>query len=393
MFGQATASRKCHPAAPSEASPPDPQPGLPATASLDRYDAILLLLPTDAKPAVGLPIPAAGRHCIAMREGAHAEVRTVTLDNHRQTLGVLGYCRKDADEFELLRVAGLLAQRHSRTGRSRCVWRWSCRRRSDRAAWQEAVYAALAAHCLPCPATKPDRQNARRFSIDAFGESSLDARARERHGRSQQSGAAPDVAAAERAGCGGVPRACWRHWRGATALRCAGTAKLLSTRLGAGAFLAVSRGNPRRDAGIAHLSYTPRNAASRRADLALVGKGVLFDTGGTNLKPHKSMLDMHTDMAGSAVALATIVAAAQLRAPLAIDAWLAITENNIGPEAYRPQEVVRAMNGTTIQVIHSDAEGRMALADTLALAARRRPRAMLDFATLTGPASTRSPSA
>src|SRR5262249_36554054 len=107
-------------------------------------------------------------------------------------------------------------------------------------------------------------------------------------------------------------------------------------RLGAGAFLAVSRGNPRRDAGIAHLSYAPRKRSkSGRPDLALVGKGVLFDTGGTNLKPHKYMLDMHTDMAGSAVALATIVAAARLRAPIALDAWLAITENNIGPKAYR----------------------------------------------------------
>jgi leucyl aminopeptidase len=96
------------------------------------------------------------------------------------------------------------------------------------------------------------------------------------------------------------------------------------------------------------------------------------------------MLEMHIDMAGSAVALATIVAAAQLRAPVTLDAWLAITENSIGPKAYRPQEVVRALNGTTIQVIHSDAEGRMALADTLALAARRKPHAMLDFATLTG---------
>ena len=66
------------------------------------------------------------------------------------------------------------------------------------------------------------------------------------------------------------------------------------------------------------------------------------------------------------------------------DAWLAITENNIGPNAYRPQEVVRACNGTTIQVIHTDAEGRMVLADTLALAARTRPRLTIDFATLTG---------
>ena len=115
-----------------------------------------------------------------------------------------------------------------------------------------------------------------------------------------------------------------------------------------------------------------------------MGKGILFDTGGINLKPHRSMLDMHTDMSGSAVALASLVALSELRAPLAADAWLAITENNIGPSAYRPQEIVRACNGTTIQVIHTDAEGRMVLADTLALAARTRPRLTLDFATLTG---------
>ena len=128
-----------------------------------------------------------------------------------------------------------------------------------------------------------------------------------------------------------------------------------------------------------------RGARARgRPDVALIGKGILFDTGGINLKPHRSMLDMHTDMTGSAVALATLVALAELRAPLAADAWLAITENNIGPEAYRPQEVVRAANGVTIQVIHTDAEGRMVLADTLALAARTRPRFMIDFATLTG---------
>jgi leucyl aminopeptidase len=103
-----------------------------------------------------------------------------------------------------------------------------------------------------------------------------------------------------------------------------------------------------------------------------------------NLKAHRPMLDMHTDMSGSAVALATLIALAQLRAPFAADAWLAITENRIGPRAYKPQDVIRAANGVTIQVIHTDAEGRMVLADTLALAARTRPRFMIDFATLTG---------
>jgi leucyl aminopeptidase len=115
-----------------------------------------------------------------------------------------------------------------------------------------------------------------------------------------------------------------------------------------------------------------------------VGKGILFDTGGINLKPHKSMLDMHTDMSGSAVALATLVALAELKAPIAADAGLAITENRIGPQGYKPQDVVRASNGVTIQVIHTDAEGRMALADTLALASRTQPKLIIDYATLTG---------
>jgi leucyl aminopeptidase len=156
-------------------------------------------------------------------------------------------------------------------------------------------------------------------------------------------------------------------------------------RLGAGAFLAVTRGSARRNAGILHLRYRPRAKGKRMArPIALVGKGLCFDTGGTNLKSHKSMLDMHTDMGGSAVALATLIALAELRYPRPVDAWLAIAENRIGPEAYQPQDVVTAMNGTTIQVIHTDAEGRMVLADTLTLASRGKPAAIIDFATLTG---------
>lgn len=154
-------------------------------------------------------------------------------------------------------------------------------------------------------------------------------------------------------------------------------------RLGAGAFLAVARGNGLRDAGIAYLSYRPRGAAAAAA-ISLVGKGICFDTGGTNLKAHKSMLDMHTDMEGSAVALGSLYALHSLRSPLAVDCWLAITENRIGPLAYKPQDVVRAANGTTIQVIHTDAEGRMVLADALSLASAKKPRAIIDYATLTG---------
>ncbi|MDP8985095.1 MAG: leucyl aminopeptidase family protein [Pseudomonadota bacterium] len=167
-------------------------------------------------------------------------------------------------------------------------------------------------------------------------------------------------------------------------------------RLGAGAFVAVSQGNGARDAGIAHLAYRPGGRAAgatpsgrappsaARPSVSLVGKGICFDTGGTNLKTHKGMLDMHIDMEGSAVAVGSLYALHALRSPLAVDCWLAITENRAGPLAYKPQDVVRAYDGTTIQVIHTDAEGRMVLADTLCLAAAKKPRAIIDYATLTG---------
>jgi leucyl aminopeptidase len=153
-------------------------------------------------------------------------------------------------------------------------------------------------------------------------------------------------------------------------------------KLGAGAFLAVAQGNATRDAGMLRLCYRPQGPG--KPDLTLVGKGILFDTGGTNLKPFKGMLDMHTDMQGSAVTLGTLLALAELKVPYAVDAWLAITENRTSATAYKSQDVVTAANGTSIQVIHTDAEGRMVLADTLALAARDEPKLIIDYATLTG---------
>ncbi len=158
------------------------------------------------------------------------------------------------------------------------------------------------------------------------------------------------------------------------------------TKLGAGAFLAVSQGNPRRDAGIVRIRYRPKGTRRSKdgPQVALVGKGILFDTGGTNLKPFKGMLDMHADMQGSGVALGTLLAMAQLEVPYTADAWLAITENRLAPDSYKSQDVITAANGKTIQTIHTDAEGRMVLADTLALASRTAPGMIIDFATLTG---------
>jgi len=159
-------------------------------------------------------------------------------------------------------------------------------------------------------------------------------------------------------------------------------------KLKAGAFLAVARANATTDAGVMRLRYRAagksKAKSSQAVALTLVGKGICFDTGGINLKSHKSMYDMHTDMQGSAVAVGTLLALSQLKVAFDVECWLALTENEIGPNAYRPQEVVTACNGTTIQVVHSDAEGRMALADTLALASRAQPKLIIDFATLTG---------
>ncbi|SHK30021.1 leucyl aminopeptidase [Marinobacter antarcticus] len=152
--------------------------------------------------------------------------------------------------------------------------------------------------------------------------------------------------------------------------------------LKAGAFLSVVEASPVRDAGILRLRYRPQGAEEQ--PFALIGKGICFDTGGSNLKVGGSMLGMHGDMQGSAVALGTLLALTRLKFSQPVDCWLALAENHIGPKAVKCNDVVTALNGTTIELINTDAEGRMVLADTLALACREKPRAILDYATLTG---------
>ncbi|MFQ2645477.1 M17 family metallopeptidase [Aeromonas caviae] len=150
---------------------------------------------------------------------------------------------------------------------------------------------------------------------------------------------------------------------------------------GAGAFLAVARGSADGQAAIVRLSYCPANPVRR---VALVGKGICHDSGGYNLKVGGSMYGMHLDMGGSAVALGTLLAISRAKLPVEVHCWLAIAENHIGPQAFRPGEVVTALNGTTIEVVDTDAEGRMVLADALTLAAGDKPDLLIDYATLTG---------
>ena len=152
-------------------------------------------------------------------------------------------------------------------------------------------------------------------------------------------------------------------------------------KMGAGTFYAVGQGSHPQDAAIVHLSYSHQKS---KKHIALVGKGICFDTGGHNIKPAKYMQGMHEDMNGSAVALGILLAATQQQLEVRIDCWLAIAQNHIGPLAYKQNDVVTALNGMTIEIVHTDAEGRMVLADTLTLASRQKPDFILDFATLTG---------
>ena len=152
-------------------------------------------------------------------------------------------------------------------------------------------------------------------------------------------------------------------------------------KLGAGAFLAVAQGSSDEDAAIVHLRYSHPKA---KKTIGLIGKGICFDTGGHNLKPARYMHGMHEDMNGSAVALGILLAASKRKLAVNIDCWLAIAQNHISPKAYKQNDIVTALNGTTIEIMHTDAEGRMVLADTLTLAARAKPDLMIDFATLTG---------
>jgi len=152
-------------------------------------------------------------------------------------------------------------------------------------------------------------------------------------------------------------------------------------RMGAGAFCAVAQGSDEADAAIVRLRFRPRGATKT---VALVGKGICFDTGGHNLKPARYMQGMHEDMNGSAVALGILTAATAAKLKVNIDCWLALAQNHLSPRAYKQNDIVTALNGTTIEVVHTDAEGRMVLSDTLTLAARAKPDVIVDFATLTG---------
>jgi leucyl aminopeptidase len=370
-----------------------PVPGIAVAArdvaatdvSLSRADAAIFVLDRTRPEAALRKLPHAAiwsARYRAEKKTGPAPILTARLPNARHTLMVVGFAKPGASGFERLELAGKLAREALKPGGAKLQLHAPGLAAGDKADMLEALLSAALAAAAPMPQRKSKRSHGsdlRQVLVASRPDPRFDV----------------SVAIAE-----GNHLARWLTALPPNELDCVGYRRALRElatregwgfrfydeaalkRLGAGAFLAVARANSRRGAGIVRLTYRPRRRARQR--IALVGKGICFDTGGINLKPHRSMYLMHGDMQGSAVAVGTLLALDRMAAPYAVDCWLALTENQIGPDAYRPQEVVAAMNGVTIQVVHSDAEGRMVLADTLALASREQPDFMIDFATLTG---------
>lgn len=152
---------------------------------------------------------------------------------------------------------------------------------------------------------------------------------------------------------------------------------------GFGAILAVAAGSEA-DAFLVHLRYRPAQAVNADRPVVLVGKAVTFDSGGISLKPALDMDRMKADMAGGAAVIGALHAALALHLPVAIDVLLPVVENMPGTGAMRPGDVITTFSGKTVEVLNTDAEGRLILADALAFARTLHPECVIDLATLTG---------
>jgi leucyl aminopeptidase len=164
------------------------------------------------------------------------------------------------------------------------------------------------------------------------------------------------------------------------------TAKVLGAkeceRLGMGMFLAVARGSDA-EPKLIHLIYKPKKKSKKV--VALIGKGVTFDSGGYSLKPSSSMEDMKIDMSGAAAVIGAMSAIAEIGSPYEVHAIAACAENLVSGDAYKLGDVLKSMDGTTVEINNTDAEGRLTLGDAITYArAKVKPTEIFDFATLTG---------
>ena len=151
-------------------------------------------------------------------------------------------------------------------------------------------------------------------------------------------------------------------------------------RMKMGGLLAVNRGSDLEPRFVV-MEYTPKKA---KKHVALVGKGITFDSGGISIKPAEKMEEMKFDMCGAAAVIGIVEAAARLEIPVKITGVFAATENLPSGSAYKPGEIITMMNGKTVEIVNTDAEGRMILGDALHYASNLKPDHLIDYATLTG---------
>lgn len=361
------------------------KPGRITAASLEAADQLLLLLPERPTNSLWNSLPGGARlQTLLSRSDKQATpVFTSRLHNKKQTFVVTCCVPKSANQFEQLTQARqLVATLGAEKVGSVAIVALGVSGKTQQRYVKNVLAAVLAAaFVLPSFSAKAKSQAIKSVRIlglsDPLDTSRIEAEAAGNNLARWLTTMPPNKLDAKDYAAFVKNLAATNGWRFTKY-----DTKAL-TKLGAGAFLAVAQGNEDNSASIVRLQYRP-NKKSTRPDLSLVGKGIIFDTGGTNLKPFQSMLDMHGDMQGSGVALGSLFAISKLQLPVAVDCWLALTENRTGPRAYKSQDVVTAANGKTIQTVHTDAEGRMALADTLVLASREKPRLIIDYATLTG---------
>lgn len=356
--------------------------------AVSRFEHLAVLVPKGLKAKAWKAIPSGGTFEKLLRrsgpEGEAALWRT-RLDNTAQTGITLGFLDVDASPFETLSKARELIAEALKDNPARLGLLASGFEGPRQAQISEGLVAATWAAAFRLPSYKqvtPGRPRLKSVSLLGLDEPlNLDRTLAEAEGNNlaRWLTALPSNE---------LTPPSYRARVEVLAAQCGWQMKFLSERrleqIKAGAFLAVAQGNESKDSGIVLLRYRPKGAKKKIPVIALVGKGICFDTGGTNLKPAKAMLQMHQDMQGSAVALGALLSLTRLAVDFGVDCWLAITENRPGPRAYKPQDVIKAKNGTSIQIINTDAEGRMILADTLTLAAEAQPRLIVDYATLTG---------
>ena len=154
-------------------------------------------------------------------------------------------------------------------------------------------------------------------------------------------------------------------------------------KLGMNLFLAVAQGSAEKPQ-LVKMSYVPKGEHAKKKPVALVGKAITFDSGGLSIKTAGGMEDMKVDMAGAAAVIAAMDLVGQMKPPFPVHGFFGACENMPSGTAYRPGDIVRGKGGPTVEVLNTDAEGRLVLADVLAWAVETQPAALVDLATLTG---------